>query len=92
MKIRLVIGCQCKQVLRNEVNAHRMSLRCQNAGDECQFFGPAGNIAGLLRDNQVYSSRKAVIQEPAPFRRALHAWSRDSGIYIEVYQLPIGTQ
>ena len=90
MQIGLIIGRESIKIFGNEVYPHGLFLRRQDARDKRQLIWPAGNIAGLLGDNEVYFSRKAVLKEAAPFRRTLHTGSGNAGVNVEIYQLPVG--
>ena len=90
--IRLIIGCQRKDVFIDEVNANRLGLGSQYPGSQCNLIGIPCYVADFLRNDQINLSIETVLKKPGPFFSVLHVRCSLSLIHIEVHQRPVWTQ
>ena len=51
-----------------------------------------GNVAGLLRDDQIDFPVEAILQKARPSRRIFHVWRGTPFVYIKANKFPIRTQ
>lgn len=89
-QILLVVGGQRENVLRNEVDPHRMGKRRQKPGTEGYFQRLLGYVSRFLRDDQVHLPVLAVLQQPRPGFGAFHAGRGGTLIDIETHKVPVG--
>ena len=89
-QVFLVVGRQRENVLRNEVDPHWVGKRRQKPGAERRLKGLLRYISRFLRDNQIYFSILAVLQQPGPGFGVFHAGRGGTLIDIETYKVPVG--